>query len=82
MTGAGSGPTICGGGLSMRITVDGLPEEAAEGLTLAHLIEQRQEDALELIAEVNYRYIHRGDYSSTVLKEGDRVELILAAFGG
>ena len=66
----------------MRIVVDGLPQEVARGTTLAQLIEERQEDALELIAEVNYRYVHRRDYPTTVLGEGDRVELILAAFGG
>ncbi len=66
----------------MRIIVDGLPEEVAEGLTLARLIEERGEDSVELVAEINRRYIHRRDYGSTVLEEGDRVELIQAAFGG
>lgn len=66
----------------MRIIVDGLPEEVAEGLTLDRLIEERGENSVELIAEINYRYIHPGDYAATILQEGDRVELILAAFGG
>ena len=66
----------------MKIIVDGLPEEVAQGMTLARLIEERGEDSVELIAEINHRYVHPRDYPSAVLKEGDRVELILAAFGG
>ncbi len=66
----------------MRIIIDGLAEDVAEGLTLDRLIEERGEDSVELIAEINRRYIHSRDYGSTVLREGDRVELIQAAFGG
>ena len=41
-----------------------------------------REDTVHLIAEINRRFIHRRDYMTTVLKEGDQVELILPAFGG
>ncbi len=66
----------------MRIIVDGLPEEVAEGITLARLIAERGEDSIELIAEINHRYVHPRDYESTVIRGNDRVELIQAAFGG
>lgn len=66
----------------MRIVVDGLPEEVDSGLTLAGLIEQRQEDSPHMIAEVNRRYVRREDYQSVILTEGDVVELIHPDFGG
>jgi thiamine biosynthesis protein ThiS len=66
----------------MRIILEGMPEEVDQGTTLAQLIESRQEDTVHLIAEVNHRFIHRRDYRTTVLKEGDQVELIHPAFGG
>ena len=66
----------------MRIIVDGLPEDVTEGITLGLLVEELRADSVELIAEVNHRYIHRRDYDFFVLQEGDRVELIQAAFGG
>ena len=66
----------------MRIIVDGFPEQAPEGLTLDRLIEDRGEDTVHLIAEVNHRYVHRRDYPATVLTEGDQIEIIHPAFGG
>jgi len=66
----------------MRIILDGFPEDVAEGITLGQLIEELGEGSVELIAEINNRYIHYKDYGTTVIKEGDRVELIQAAFGG
>ncbi len=66
----------------MRIIVDGLPEEIEAGSSLAELIEGRGEDTVHMIAEVNHRYIRREDYASTILNEGDKVELIHPDFGG
>jgi len=66
----------------MQIILEGMPEEIEPGTTLAGLIESRQEDTVHLIAEVNRRFIHRQDYPTTVLKEGDQVELIHPVFGG
>lgn len=66
----------------MRIILEGLAEEIEAGTTLAQLIESRQEDTVHLIAEINRRFIHRRDYETTVLKEGDQVELIHPVFGG
>ena len=66
----------------MRIKIDGLLEDVEQGMNLAELIGERNEDTIELIVELNYRFVHRRDYASTRLKEGDRVELIHPAFGG
>ncbi|MBF0549640.1 MAG: sulfur carrier protein ThiS [Deltaproteobacteria bacterium] len=66
----------------MRVTVDGFPEDLPAGLTIADLVDMREADDTTLITEVNHRFIHKKDYSHTVLTDGDQVEFIYAAFGG
>lgn len=66
----------------MKLIVDGFPEELPDGWTLAQLIESRREDTVHMIAEINHRYVHRRDYPTTVLTEGDVVEIIHPDFGG
>ncbi len=66
----------------MRLIIDGFSEEVSEGLSVAELVLQRGEDSVDLIVEVNHRYVHRGDYSKTILQDGDKIEIIHPAFGG
>ena len=66
----------------MRIVVNGQPIEVAEGSTLAALLAQlgvrRQFTAVALNREV----ARRDTYATTVLREGDRVEIVHAMAGG
>lgn len=66
----------------MRVIVDGLMEDVAAGATVADLIVQFGAGHSSLIVEVNGRYVHARDYGSFEVRDGDRVELILPAFGG
>ena len=66
----------------MRVIIDGFPEDVSPDLSLAELIEGRNEETVHLIVEINRRFVHRRDYPATILKEGDRVEIIHPAFGG
>ena len=67
---------------TIRITVDGFPEDIPAGLDLAALLELRGESAKITIVEHNGRYVKAGDLTAMELREGDRVEIILPAFGG
>ena len=67
---------------TIRITVDGFPEDVPAGLDLAALLELRGEPAKVTIVEHNGRYVKAGDLPKMKLREGDRVEIILPAFGG
>lgn len=66
----------------MRIIVNGEPMEVDEGLTLATLLAQlgvrREFTAVALNREVASRASH----ASTVLREGDRVEIVHPMAGG
>ena len=66
----------------ITIIVDGFEEAAPQGITLAQVIEIHQAQHKDLMAEVNGRFVYPKDYQATVLKQGDRVELVHLAFGG
>ena len=66
----------------MKIVVDGEPAEVAAGLTVAGLLQAREEPARHVLVEVNGEYVAPGQLEHRILVEGDRVEVILPAFGG
>ncbi len=66
----------------MRILINGFQEEIESGATVVDAIERWEEPDVNLIVELNHRFVHPGQYGDTLLKEGDRLELIHPAFGG
>jgi thiamine biosynthesis protein ThiS len=66
----------------MQVIINGFPEEVPQNSTVAEIIDGNQEFEVHMIAELNHRFVHQNDYKTTVLKEGDVLELIHAAFGG
>lgn len=66
----------------MKIVLDGEPERVADGLTVAGLLSARGEPAKHVLVEVNGELVRQAELQRRVLREGDRVEIILPAFGG
>ena len=66
----------------MHLVVNGLRREAPEGITLEGLLDLEGEPVRHVVVEVNGAFIAKGEYPSRVLSEGDRIEIILPAFGG
>ena len=66
----------------MRIILNGFQEELPENSTVSSVINSNQEFEVHMIVELNHRFIHQKDYETTVLKDGDVLELIHPAFGG
>jgi thiamine biosynthesis protein ThiS len=66
----------------MQVTVNGKPMELRDGLTIELLLEQlavkRQFTAVALNREVT----PKSDYAVTVLREGDKVEIVRPMGGG
>lgn len=67
---------------NIQITVDGFPEEVGAGTTLAALLHARGEPAKVVMVEHNGAYVPSTELNDVSLAPGDRVELILPAFGG
>ena len=67
----------------MTITVAGNKKEVADGLTLAQLIADEKVETPEYVtASVNEEFVENGNFSSTVLKDGDDIEFLYFMGGG
>lgn len=67
---------------SIRITVNGAPEDVPSSATLADLIGIFKEMDRDLIVEHNGRFVFPQDYAATQVAADDRVEFIHPNFGG
>jgi sulfur carrier protein len=68
--------------VSAAIVVNGAAIEVAPGTTVADLVSARARSAEGVAVAVNAEVVSRSRWSATVLREGDRVELLAAAQGG
>jgi thiamine biosynthesis protein ThiS len=67
----------------MKITASGMEMEVPAGSTIERLLDILGETVRQdMIVELNRRFIHIRDYSTTIANEGDIIEIIHLAFGG
>ncbi len=66
----------------ITLTVDGFAERYPAGLDLATLLRLRGDPAGAAVVEHNGTYVPATALERTILSDGDRVEIILPAFGG
>jgi sulfur carrier protein len=66
----------------MQVTINGFQEYLSEKTSIADVINANQEYEIHMIVELNHRFIYQNQFESTLLKEGDVLELIHPAFGG
>ncbi|MDQ6614218.1 MAG: sulfur carrier protein ThiS [Actinomycetota bacterium] len=68
--------------MPLRVTANGTATELAAGATLTDLLSVLGLGARWVVAERNGEPIPRAAMASTVLSDGDRIELIRAVAGG
>ncbi|MGW5671550.1 sulfur carrier protein ThiS [Micromonospora sp. NPDC003776] len=66
----------------MRLTVNGTGRDMPGGTTVAELVRAVTEQRRGLAVAVNGEVVPRGGWPATVLRDGDRVEVLSAAQGG
>jgi len=66
----------------MQITVNGQPHQAAEGCTVAQLIEQLGLQGKPVAVEVNLELVPRQRHAEHRLAPGDRLEIVTLVGGG
>ncbi|MEW6185145.1 MAG: sulfur carrier protein ThiS [Thermodesulfobacteriota bacterium] len=66
----------------MQVIINGFPETIPAKTSIMDVLLSRQEYDRHMMVELNHHYIHQRDYQTTVLSEGDELELIHPAFGG
>ncbi|MGI9033267.1 MAG: sulfur carrier protein ThiS [Acidimicrobiales bacterium] len=66
----------------MRVVANGDAAELADGATIADLLARLSLGARWVLVERNGEPVNRADLATTVLNEGDRLELVRAVAGG
>ena len=68
--------------LAMKITVNGKPMEVADALTIEGLLDLLKVRRQYTAVAVNREVARRVSYAETVLREGDRLEIVRPMGGG
>ena len=66
----------------MRITLNGRPETLDSAMTLGRLLTQLKLEPIRVAVEINEDLIPRRTFAKTVLRDGDRVEVVTLVGGG
>lgn len=64
------------------MSVNGKPLEVEEGWSIARLLETLQLHPLRVAVVLNQEIVKRQHYETTLLKEGDKVEIVTIMAGG
>ncbi len=66
----------------MRIVVNGQPMEVREGLTIEQLLGELRVRRDFTAVALNREVATRSSYATTILRDGDRLEIVHAMAGG
>ncbi len=66
----------------MKVLVNGVPSDVAQGTTVAELVDARAEQQRWVAVAVDGDVVPRGTWTSTVLRDGDSVEILVPVAGG
>jgi sulfur carrier protein len=66
----------------MKITVNGVERETEEGASVAHVVASVSDRQTGVAVALNDQVVPRGDWTSTIVCEADRVEVLTAVQGG
>lgn len=67
---------------TVRVYVNGEPREFSAPLSLAELVTQLDLPAARIAVELNRTVVRRGDWSTTELRDEDRIEIVHFVGGG
>jgi thiamine biosynthesis protein ThiS len=67
---------------TIEVIINGFPEKILDGTTIAELILRFQEGDIDLMVELNHRFVYPRTYADTPLSNGDQIEFINPNFGG
>ena len=66
----------------MDLIINGEPQQLAEPLTVATLLEARGMAGKRVAVERNGEIVPRGRHAETPLADGDQIEIVVAVGGG
>jgi sulfur carrier protein len=68
--------------LIMKVRVNGEEKHITDGLSIAELLEELQIRPARVVVELNQDIVSRTAHGSTLLKEGDALEIVHFVGGG
>ena len=71
-----------GAGGSVRVRLNGVETEVAEGATIGHLVDEVVRDRTRVAVERNREIVPRGSYDGTKVAQGDVIEVVTLVGGG
>lgn len=66
----------------MRIQVNGEVQEIPDGISLEDLVQRLSLQPVRIAIELNHSVARRNQWANTMLKEGDRIEIVHFVGGG
>jgi len=66
----------------MRITLNGQPDSAPEGITVSDLLARLELQPVRVAVEINEELVSRPTFDRHELREGDRIEIVTFVGGG
>ena len=66
----------------MELKINGNVKEVKEGISISNLLEEMKTPAIGIAVELNREIIPRSSHESTVLKDGDELEIVKMVGGG
>lgn len=67
---------------SLQIQINGDNKSFSDGITLLELINQIEMPAQRIAVELNREVVRRSDWETTLLNDGDKVEIVHFVGGG
>ena len=68
--------------MSVQVKLNGEPRDLPDGSTIARAVAELTTAPAGVAAAVNGDVVPRGSWASTVLRDGDQVEVVTAVQGG
>ena len=67
---------------SLRIQVNGEPQEVEENISLPKLVAELNLKAEQIAIELNHKVVRRAEWDTTLLQADDKVEIVHFVGGG
>lgn len=73
---------LTGSSTIVRVTINGQSERLDDGTTVAALLRELEVEPVRVAVEINTELVTRSTFESTLINEGDRIEIVTFVGGG
>ncbi len=68
--------------LAMLVTINGQHETLNDEMSVADMLAHRKIEPLRVAVEINEDIVRRGEFARTLIRAGDRIEIVTFVGGG